>query len=139
VNVASAASKVTPAGESTYTGTKHAVYGYTHAVRAELRSTPVKLTLVMPVVVATDLAAGTSPGREGTVLTPAEVGRAVAGVIRKPRDELFVPRRAGFVLKLITVAPPRLRDLLTRALVPDQLNETDHSARAAYQEQSFKR
>ena len=37
VNVASSASKIAPPGEATYTATKHAVYGYSVAVREELR------------------------------------------------------------------------------------------------------
>lgn len=36
VNIASAASKLAPAGEATYAATKHAVHGYSTAVRAEL-------------------------------------------------------------------------------------------------------
>jgi short-subunit dehydrogenase len=65
VNIASAASKLPPAGEASYAATKHAVYGYSAAVRQELRGSRVEPSVVMPVVVETELAAGTSPGRAG--------------------------------------------------------------------------
>jgi NADP-dependent 3-hydroxy acid dehydrogenase YdfG len=58
VNIASAASKVAPAGEATFAATKHAVHGYSTAVRAELRGTGVHVSFVMPGVVETELAVG---------------------------------------------------------------------------------
>lgn len=57
VNVASAASKVGPAGEATYAATKHALIGYSTVLRAELRSSDIEITVVMPGVVETELAA----------------------------------------------------------------------------------
>jgi NADP-dependent 3-hydroxy acid dehydrogenase YdfG len=62
VNIASAASRVAPAGEATYAATKHAIHGYSTAVRAELRGTGVHVSLVMPGVVDTELAVGTATG-----------------------------------------------------------------------------
>lgn len=50
---------------------KHAVYGYSTAVREELRGSGVELSVIMPVVVETQLAAGTSHGKA----SPASAAR----------------------------------------------------------------
>ncbi|HEX8857334.1 MAG TPA: SDR family oxidoreductase [Thermoleophilaceae bacterium] len=135
VNVASMASKVTPAGEATYTASKHAVYGYTAAVRAELEKTGIDITIVMPAVVETELAKGTSSGRTKR-LTPEDVGRAVAAAVRKPRFEVYVPASLSVVSRIYAALPIRLRDAMARAIVPDQVKETDRAVRAAYEDAS---
>ncbi|MGH3392986.1 MAG: SDR family NAD(P)-dependent oxidoreductase, partial [Actinomadura sp.] len=136
VNIASAASKVAPPGEATYAATKHAVYGYATAVRAELRGSGVHLSLVMPAVVKTELAIGTAAG--GTRrLSPDEVADAVLGVLLRPRFEVFVPRRLAVLPRLAALVPGRVRDALYRALVPDQLAALDDpSVRAAYEQRT---
>ena len=63
VNVASAAAKIGVPREAVYAATKHAVLGLSESVRAELRGTGVDLSVVMPGLVATELAAGTLQGR----------------------------------------------------------------------------
>jgi NADP-dependent 3-hydroxy acid dehydrogenase YdfG len=133
VNVASVASKLAPPGEATYSASKHAVYGYTDAVRAELDGTGVKLSVVMPVVVETALAAGTSHGK-GKRLQPGDVADAVVSAIERPRFDVFVPPAAGAIARVLGVlwGPPR--EALARALVPDQVKEADHSARAEYEQ-----
>jgi short-subunit dehydrogenase len=132
VNVASAASKVGPAGEATYAATKHAVFGYSAAVRAELRGSGVEISVVMPGVVETELAAGTAHGR-GRRLVPDQVAEAVADVVERPRFEVYVPGSIGHLTRLMALLPSRAQDAVTRALVPDQLAQTDRAARAAYE------
>ena len=132
INVASAASKIAPGGEATYCATKHAVHGYSAAVREELRGSGVEVSVVMPVVVETELAAGTSPGR-AKPLVPAQVARAIADTIDRPRFEVYVPRSIALTSRLLALAPQRARDRITRAIVPDQVAETDQRARAAYE------
>ena len=133
VTVASVASHVAPAGEATYAASKHAVLGYLTAVRQELRGTAVQLSVVMPIVVETELAAGTSPGGM-PALQPQDVADAVLDAIRRPRFEVFVPARVGGLVRLLSLVPQRGRDLLYARLVPDQAGETDHAARRAYEE-----
>ncbi|GAC1317687.1 MAG: SDR family oxidoreductase [Thermoleophilaceae bacterium] len=132
INIASAASKLAPPGEATYAATKHAVYGYSLAVREELRGSGVQISVVMPVVVETDLAVGTSHGR-GRRLQPADVARAVVATVREPRFEVFVPRSLGPVARLVAVLPQGARDRIYRALVPDQVRSADSAARSGYQ------
>lgn len=132
VNIASVASTIAPAGEASYAATKHAVLGYSVAVRHELRGTPVQLSVVMPVVVATELAAGTAHGGVPP-LEPRDVALAVAGALEHPRFEVFVPRRVGVLVRALALLPQAGRDLLYRRLVPDQVRETDAAARREYE------
>jgi short-subunit dehydrogenase len=133
VNVASAASRLAPPGEATYTATKHAVYGYSSAARRELRGTGVHVSLVMPGVVDTELAVGTAAGAIRR-LSPERVADAVLGVVLRPRFEVFVPRRIAMVPRLAGLLPGPARDALYRAVVPDQLTAlTDPSVRAGYE------
>ena len=133
VNVASAASRVAPPGEASYAATKHAVYGYSVAVREELRASGIELSLIMPVVVETELAAGTSHGRVRR-LAPEDVAAAIQSAIERPRFEVFVPRELAALVRVKEVLPQRARDRFLRAMVPDQVAATDAAARASYQE-----
>jgi NADP-dependent 3-hydroxy acid dehydrogenase YdfG len=133
VNIASVASRVAPAGEATYAATKHAVLGYSTAVREELRGSGVDLSVVMPVVVETELAAGTSSGGV-SALAPEDVAAAVVRAIERPRFEVFVPARVGALTRLLALLPQRGRDLLYGRLVPDQAAETAAAARRDYEE-----
>jgi short-subunit dehydrogenase len=136
VTVASAASRVSPPGEATYAATKHAVLGYLDGVRAELRRsgvTGVHLTAVLPGVVDTELAIGTSTGRGMRRLRPDDVADAVLSAVRRPRFEVHVPGYLGPLTALTALLPRGLRDRVTDAIVPDQLR-TDKAARATYQD-----
>ncbi|WP_328841208.1 SDR family oxidoreductase [Streptomyces europaeiscabiei] len=136
VNIASAASKVAPAGEATYAATKHALHGYSTAVRAELRGTGVHVSLVMPGVVETELAVGTATGPTRR-LTTDQVADAVLDVVLRPRFEVFVPRRIAALTRLAALLPGRARDALHHLLVPDQLAAlSDRSVRAAYEQRT---
>lgn len=133
VTIASAAARLSPPGESTYAATKHGVLGYLNGVRSELRGSGVELSVVMPGVVETELAAGTATGA-ARLLTPDEVARAVAGLLRRPRFELSLPAYAGPLARWAQVLPQRLRDLLLRLAVPDQIAALpDKRARHSYE------
>jgi hypothetical protein len=136
VNIASVASRVAPAGEATYAASKHAVLGYSTAVRQELRGSGIDLSVVMPVVVETELAAGTSSGGV-SALAPDDVADAVVRAIERPRFEVFVPARVGALTRLLALLPQRGRDLLYNRLVPDQAAETDSAARSAYEQRTL--
>ncbi|NLU82658.1 SDR family oxidoreductase [Rhodococcus sp. HNM0569] len=132
VTVASTASKLSPPGESTYAATKHGIYGYLAGVREELRGTGVELSVVMPTVVDTELAAGTSPGGV-KLLQPADVAKAVVDVVRRPRFEATVPSYVGPAVRWVNVLPGPLRDRVLRRMVPNQVRAADHSARSSYE------
>jgi NADP-dependent 3-hydroxy acid dehydrogenase YdfG len=131
ITVASVASRVAPAGEATYSATKHAVLGYCTALRAELRRTGVQVSVVLPTVVETELAAGTTHGRVRR-LRPADVAAAVLGAVRRPRPEIYVPGSVAALVWLRDMLPARLREAMVRAMVPDQIAATDPETRTAY-------
>ncbi len=133
VTIASAASKLSPPGEATYAATKHGAYGYLNAVKAELRGTGVKLSVVMPAVVDTELAKGTATGA-AKLLQPADVAKAVVDVIKNPRFEVTVPRYVGPLTRAVNVLPGFARDYLMGKLVPDQVSAvTGTSVRQDYE------
>jgi hypothetical protein len=61
------------------------------------------------------------------------VADAIAGAIRKPRPDVYVPRTVGAILRIQSLAGRRVRDRLARALGADRaFLDIDHSARADY-------
>lgn len=133
VTIASAAARLSPPGESTYAATKHGVLGYLTGVREELHGSGVRLSVIMPGVVDTELAVGTASGA-AKLLQPADVARAVLEVIARPRFEVTLPGYVGPLTRLAGLLPQRARDLLLRRLVPNQIAATrGSSTRARYQ------
>lgn len=123
VTIASAASILSPPGESTYAATKHGVLGYLTGVREELRGSGVTLSVIMPVVVETKLAEGTTTGAS-KLLQPDDVALAVVDIIEQPRFTLTIPGYVGPLVALVGLAPQRVRDQILRRMVPDQVAAT---------------
>ncbi len=133
ITVASAASFVAPPGEATYAASKHGILGYLTSVREELRGSGVRVSMVAPAVVDTELAAGTAPGG-APLLTPEQVGAAVVDLVRRPRWQVSLPGYVMPLAKTVNALPLRLRDAIMRRMVPNQLEHTDQSARSAYED-----
>jgi short-subunit dehydrogenase len=134
VNIASTAGRGGFAGAATYSGTKHFVVGASEAVRFELRSSPVEISCIMPVVVNTELAAGASDARFVAKLEPQDVADAVVKTLRYPRFEVFVPRYMSALMTFAAILPRPAREGLARALKADQVFMTrDDAARRAYE------
>ncbi|WP_442921910.1 SDR family oxidoreductase [Microbacterium sp. CH12i] len=132
ITIASAASILPTPGEATYAASKHGVLGYLKAVRAELRKTGVQLAVIMPTVVDTALAAGTSTG-SAAMLQPADIARAVLRTIARPRFEVTVPGYVGVAYRIVSLLPQRLRDAVLGRMVPDQVASVDRQARSGYE------
>jgi NAD(P)-dependent dehydrogenase (short-subunit alcohol dehydrogenase family) len=134
VNVVSSSAWIAPPALATYSASKHAARGLTDAVRDELRAAGIHVTGVYPGVVDTDLAVGTRAARGSKMIAPADVARAIADVVERPRDELFVPRSLGPLLHTYQALPPRGRRLLGRAFGVEKLyTSVDPAARASYE------
>jgi NADP-dependent 3-hydroxy acid dehydrogenase YdfG len=132
VNVASLAATFGMRREAVYTATKHAVLGLSEAVRAELRSTGVELSVVMPALVRTELAAGTLRGSR--VLAPEDVARAIVATAEHPCFEVYVPRPYGPLTKIAGALPRRARDVMLRAAGTERATaRTTPADRAAYE------
>jgi NADP-dependent 3-hydroxy acid dehydrogenase YdfG len=134
VNIASAAGKGPYPGGATYCGTKHFVVGVSDAVRGELRGTGVEISVVMPVVVDTELASGVRTARGVPKVKPDDVAAAIVEVLRRPRFDVYVPRSLGPLTALAGVVPRRVRELALRTIGADQvLWRVDGSARREYE------
>jgi NADP-dependent 3-hydroxy acid dehydrogenase YdfG len=138
VNVASTAGKAGVPGGATYSATKHAVVGLTEAIRGELRGTGVETSVVMPVPVNTELAAGLAKGRGLTAtVEPEDVANAIVGALERPRHDVYVPRQIGALVRLAALMPRSVAEALGRSAKTDRiLASADTAARAAYEQRA---
>ncbi|MDO8211488.1 SDR family oxidoreductase [Conexibacter sp. CPCC 206217] len=140
VNVASTAGKAGIPGGATYSATKFAVVGLTEAIRAELRGSGVETSVVMPVPVRTELAAGLQKGRGIDLVEPEDVADAIVDALEFPRHDVFVPRSIGRVTKIGALLPRSVSDAVSRAMRTDRiLAGADATARAEYERRATAR
>jgi NAD(P)-dependent dehydrogenase (short-subunit alcohol dehydrogenase family) len=133
VNIASVAGKAGFAGAATYCATKHAVVGFSEALRSELRDTPVEVTVVMPGLVDTELTSGLPQPRGMRKQTPEAVAAAIVKAARRGRFDVYVPRSIGVTFRVRGMLPgPVRRGLESLAGGEDLLFDHDHEQRAAY-------
>ena len=134
VNVASSAGKTGFPHLATYCATTHGVVGMSEAVRGELRGTGVEISVVMPGLVNTELAAGLVETRGFRISTPEDVAELVVEALEFPRFDVFVPKSIGPTWAALQIVPRRAREAFARALKLDRaLLDADRDARAAYE------
>ncbi|HEU0018723.1 MAG TPA: SDR family oxidoreductase [Thermoleophilaceae bacterium] len=134
INIASMAGKTGVPGGATYSGTKFFVYGVSEAVRSELRGTAIEVSVVMPVPVNTELAAGLERGRGSTFVEPEDVAAEIVATLEHPRFDVPVPRSIGRLVHVTGVLPRGAREALGRAFKADKiLAEADLGARRDYE------
>lgn len=138
VNISSAAGRVPVAGAATYTATKHGVSGFSNALHTELRAdgVPITVTAVHPVIVRTELAAGLKDTRGVPPVGPEDVAAAIVDCLQRPRRDVYVPARLGFLVKLAASTPLAFNDFLARAFKAERavLDAVDSAARRAYED-----
>jgi short-subunit dehydrogenase len=125
VNIGSVGSVLPAAGLATYVATKHAVLGYTEAVRMENRGHGVHFSVIMPSLVNTEMVAGFGHARGVKNIEPDDVAHAVVGVIAKPKSRVVVPRSMGVVLSAQRFLPQRVAEAIGRALRTDRVCTSD--------------
>jgi 3-oxoacyl-[acyl-carrier protein] reductase len=87
VNIASIAGRSAFVGGAGYASTKHAVMGFSESLMLEVRDRGVRVSVVCPGSVATDML---GPGMDSSwMLKPEDVADAVAGVLAMPRHALL--------------------------------------------------
>ncbi|MBO0979932.1 SDR family NAD(P)-dependent oxidoreductase [Microbacterium sp. SD291] len=121
VNMASSAGMIATANGAVYTATKHAVLGFTRALRAELRGSGVRTTVVMPGVIRTDMTTDFNDAVGVRVIEPEVVADRIVDAIRLGHPEVCVPREIAAQGRLFAVLPPRVADWVTRVLRVDQV------------------
>ena len=133
VNLASSAGQIATAGGATYAATKHAVVGFTRAIRAETRGTGIRTTIVMPGLIRTEMISGFEKPRGTRIVEPEAVADAIVDALCTGREEVFVPRELGPVARLIAGTPPGLADRIKKVLKADSvMAHADLGARTAY-------
>ncbi len=137
VNIASVAGKAGFPGGATYCATKHAVVGLSEAIRAEVRATNIDVSIVMPVVVNTELGSGLRKSRGVKVVEPDDVAAAIVEALQTGRVDVFVPKSVAGLFRSMNLVPRRVADLITKVLKGDQvLVNPDHGLRAAYEKRT---
>jgi NADP-dependent 3-hydroxy acid dehydrogenase YdfG len=139
VNLASSAGKAGVPGIATYSGTKHAVVGFTEAMRAEFRDSGVNFTYVMPVTVNTALTEGVSDTRGVKKVEPEEVGNAIVDALEVSRVDVYIPRSLKYTVAVGGILPRGVREAMARLMGVDKILTTvDPSSRRAYEERASK-
>ncbi|WP_018330868.1 SDR family oxidoreductase [Actinomycetospora chiangmaiensis] len=135
VNVSSAVGRVALAGAATYSATKYAVVGLTEALRSELEGTGVDASVVIPMIVSTELGSGLGTVTGQRTVSAEEVAEAIVAVIRRPRFETWVPSTGRPLYVAMTLLPRAVRDGLSGLLgAAKVLARADVDARRAYDE-----
>ncbi|RNM14928.1 SDR family oxidoreductase [Nocardioides pocheonensis] len=135
VNVASAVGRVAVPHGATYSASKFAVVGFSEATRAELAPSGVDVSMVLPTVVRTELAAGVPAARGVHPVSAEDVAEVIVETIRRPRPESWVPRWSKGVSRAADLMPLRAKEALGHLMKADTvLADADEGARAAYEE-----
>lgn len=136
VNIASLAGMTAEAGIATYCGTKHAVVGFTEALRRELLDSGVNVTAVLPGIVRTELSAGANlPGwaENMTTVDPEDVASTVVRAVVSNKGRLTVPTSLTATITFMSLLPERARYAFARATKLDRaFSDPDPVQRDAY-------
>ncbi|OGX61518.1 MAG: oxidoreductase [Paenibacillus sp. RIFOXYA1_FULL_44_5] len=117
VNVASIAGKIATAKSSGYSATKHAVIGFTNALRQELRGTGIHISTVNPGPVQTafferaDQTGEYAKKVERFMLKPEQVALAVISAIEKKKTEVNLPLSMALGVRLSGMFPKAFEKL----------------------------
>lgn len=137
VNVASAVGRVAVPDGATYSASKFAVVGFSEATRLELAPQGIDVTVVLPTVVQTELAAGVPAAKGIKPVTADDVAEVIEAAVRKPVAELWVPRWTQGLTKVTQALPRRVQEAMGKLSDADKvLAQADPVARAAYEERA---
>ena len=139
INVGSLASITPMPGIATYCATKHAVLGYTDAVRLEMRGSGVSFSTVMPTLTNTAMVDGVSSARGFKNAEPDDIAAGIVGLIRKPRPHLTVTKSAGLATLCMRNFTPRIvNETVRRFLRADVIfaDGLDVARRREYEERA---
>jgi len=127
VAISSVAGKFGPPLRSGYAAAKHAVHGFMDALRAETADSGVRVTVVCPGFINTEISKhalvgdGSAYGKldagQASGLAPAYCARRVAAAVAGNKDEIYVARKELAAVYLKRFAPGFLNRVLRNANV----------------------
>jgi len=134
INVASAAGRTALAHNGVYSSTKAAIISLSEAAHAETTGCGVHISVILPGLVDTDMAAGAYQPPGLGMVGPDAVATAVLGVIQRPRFEVWVPASTGWLYHATALLPRSARERLMRWLRIDRtLVDVDWAKRSDYE------
>ena len=139
INIASMGALLPVPGIATYTATKHAILGYTDAIRLENRRSGIHFSTVLPALTNTEMVVGIGHARGIKNIEADDVAKAVLGLIRKPRSRVIVPRSFGFVaLTGRKFMPQWMYEAVERAIGTERAfqEDVDDALRTGYKQRT---
>mgnify|MGYP006186995995 CR=1 FL=1 len=109
VGVASIAGWRGMPGNGAYCASKAGLIAYLQSLRAELRTSPLTVHTVSPGYLRTALTAGNRFAMPG-LLEPEEAARRLLAGVARGTEHIVLPRRIGWLSRLLTLLPARLHD-----------------------------
>ena len=136
VNVASLAGVSGFPALATYCATKHAVIGFSESLSGEMREHGVRVVVVLPGVVRTELSAGAKMRKimeSIATVDPEDVAHAIVKSIGGKRFKVTVPGRLGLMLTAMSLMPTPLRRWADRVSGTEAAyTQSDPEIRARY-------
>lgn len=102
VNLASIAGKFGSEGTAVYSATKHAIVGFSNALRMEFYDNKVGVSWICPSMTRTRMIEGVKSSFFTPVIEPEQVAKAVCKAIQKNKGEVMLP---GYLRLSIVILP----------------------------------
>jgi NAD(P)-dependent dehydrogenase (short-subunit alcohol dehydrogenase family) len=138
INMCSTMGEAPVPGLATYNASKAAAIIFTDAARLEFRNSGVKLSVVLPGAVNTELASGIKGPKGIPNVEPEQVAQAVVDTLERgeSRPRVYVPSVFGVLLHTGRMLPRSVAEALNRRLGAETavLRESDLDHRAAYED-----
>lgn len=131
VNMCSMAGLVGTPTYTIYAASKHAVHGFSEALRREVKPWGIDVSLVYPGGVVTEFASHAGIKRKTKATTPKfmlltaeQVGKAVVRLVRRPRRMWVIPWMWGFTVFMNRFLPGVVdRTTINRFTIPEREDE----------------